>query len=292
MARAVGVDVGSRSKKKALLRTVCSALRDESTCRYVLLGLRPEERAALQNVLGSGGRMDYDAFTRIYRTDAEDMLAWFDHYLKDKGPKPNGYAQVQDNYGAWRLEETYPAPDTEWVELDLASGLDLKSNFNTVAGFDSVDASLEVVYESLPMVQETRIAGLPQFHVRAYSNCLIPGECGGQLFVQMQDAETGLRLGHAIMDLRYRDGGYEAKTVMPFVTYTMRMEFNPMDVVVPEGHAIRLVIRITGEDYVEPTQNWPITIEQDANSILRLPIVERPNGHPSFFTPPEWYEGD
>jgi len=76
MARAVGVDVGSRSKKKALLRTVCSALRDESTCRYVLLGLRPEERAALQNVLGSGGRMDYDAFTRIYRTDAEDMLAW------------------------------------------------------------------------------------------------------------------------------------------------------------------------------------------------------------------------
>lgn len=238
---------------------------------------------------GYGG----EAAPYMWRLDwAEDMLAWFDHYLKEEGPRPNGYAQVQDNYGQWRLEETYPAPDIEWKELNLASGMERISTFNTVAGLDSVGASFEVIYESLPMVKETRIAGLPQFHVGASSNCLVPGECGGQLFVQMQDAETDLRLGHAIMDLRYREGGYEARTVMPFVTYTMQMEFNPMDVVVPEGHAIRLVITITGEDYVEPLQNWPITIEESDDSVLRLPIVERPKGHPSFFTPPEWYEGD
>ena len=44
------------------------------------------------------------------------------------------------------------------------------------------------------------------------------------------DAETGLRFGHATMDVRYRDGGYDANPATPFSSYTMLMEFNPMDV--------------------------------------------------------------
>ena len=37
---------------------------------------------------------------------------------------------------------------------------------------------------------------------------------GGQVFAELQDAETGLRLGHATMDIRYHAGGYEpAQTV-------------------------------------------------------------------------------
>ena len=56
----------------------------------------------------------------------------------------------------------------------------------------------------------------------------------------MSDGTSGLRLGHATMDLRYRDGGYEAKSVTPFSSYTMKIEFNPMDVVIPEGHTCLL----------------------------------------------------
>ena len=37
---------------------------------------------------------------------------------------------------------------------------------------------------------------------------------GGQIFATMYDATENLRIGHATMDVRYRDGGYEAKTVL------------------------------------------------------------------------------
>ena len=47
----------------------------------------------------------------------------------------------------------------------------------------------------------------------------------------MKDGESGLRLGHATMDVRYRDGGYESKPTASLSSYRM-LEFNPMDVIV------------------------------------------------------------
>ena len=49
----------------------------------------------------------------------------------------------------------------------------------------------------------------------------------------MQDAETGIRLGHATMDVRYHAGGYDAKTVIPGQTITMLMEFQAIDALLP-----------------------------------------------------------
>ena len=56
-------------------------------------------------------------------------------------------------------------------------------------------------------MEEDHIQGMPTFHVRANT-----GLCnGGQLFITMRDATEDLRLGHATMDVRYRDGGYESR---------------------------------------------------------------------------------
>ena len=38
---------------------------------------------------------------------------------------------------------------------------------------------------------------------------------GGQIFAELRDSETGIRLGHATMDIRYHAGGYEPQTVLP-----------------------------------------------------------------------------
>ena len=53
--------------------------------------------------------------------------------------------------------------------------------------------------------------------------------CSGTKCVEMQDSETGVRLGHATMDVRYHAGGYDAQTVLPGQTITMLMEFQGSD---------------------------------------------------------------
>jgi len=66
------------------------------------------------------------------------------------------------------------------------------------------------------------------------------------------------------------------------------MEFFPMDIVLPAGHGLRLTLLPTGEDYVNSATNYPVTIQEDQESVLRLPLVDYENK--MYFTPPVWYE--
>ena len=108
------------------------------------------------------------------------------------------------------------------------------------------------------------------------------------MFATMFDDETGLRLGHATMDLRYLDGGYEANLVIPGQNYLMLMEFNPMDVVLPAGHAIRVDLTESGEDYLpSPCALTGIGVSLDASSEIGLPLIDRPAGDPHWFVVPQ-----
>ena len=62
--------------------------------------------------------------------------------------------------------------------------------------------------------------------------------------------ETGTRIGHATMDVRYHEGGYEPQTVIPGQEITMMMEFQAIDAIVQAGQGIRLILSDTGEDYL------------------------------------------
>ena len=126
------------------------------------------------------------------------------------------------------------------------------------------------------------IAGLPTLHLSAST-----GFCdGGQIFATMFDATQNLRIGHATMDIRYRDGGYDAQTVMPFATYTMQMEFNPIDAIIPAGHEISLVLTESGEDYLSSScANIGLSVNIDSSSTFSLPLIDRDEQ-----TAPEWFE--
>ena len=215
---------------------------------------------------GRGG----EAYPASVRMDwAQDLLEWFEHYLKGTGAKPALHVEVQDNTGLWRVEPTYPPLDATWIEPALCA-----EGPQAVSPANSIICTLDPLSET----EDVRIAGLPQLQL-----AVTPTGPGGQVYVLMEDADTGLHVGHAIMDLRYAAGGTQMQPVVPGMALTAMMEFEPLDVIIPAGHKLRLTFTPTGEDYLPSAVSSPVLIDQGA-SILRLPTIER--GMDAFFTPP------
>ena len=85
-----------------------------------------------------------------------------------------------------------------------------------------------------------------------------------------------MHLGHAVMDLRFHAGGKEGETLFPGSTVIAKMEFFGMDVVVPAGDGVTLLITQTGEDYVpSPVSTQPVSISLDSMSVLGLSTINR-----------------
>ena len=227
--------------------------------------------------LGSG--YGGEAYPNMTRMDwAIELWNWFEYYLKGVGEEPEAHVQIQTNDGKWHVEETWPPTDLVWenIELDQAT-----------AEGNGVSASSATSFVIPAYEDEIHISGLPRLHLSVRS-----GACnGGQIFATMWDETTGLRLGHATMDLRYRDGGYDANPVVPFQTYTMLMEFNPMDVVVPAGHEISVELTDTGADYLPSTcAAIGLTVFIDESSTLGLPLIDRPIDDNRWFLAPPWWD--
>ena len=99
---------------------------------------------------------------------------------------------------------------------------------------------------------------------------------GGQIFAELRDSETGIRLGHATMDIRYHAGGYEPQTVLPSQQLTMMMEFQAIDALLPAGHGINIVFTDTGEDYLAPACGPSCTIHiLPSLSEISIPHINR-----------------
>lgn len=213
-----------------------------------------------------------EAMPSMTRWDwAQDVFQWFEYYLMERGPAPELHAQIQRNDGQWRVESTWPPEDASWVEIGLDA---CTADGSWVGGLSAVGGGLQSITVECPPISEedVHISGLPTLHLTTS-----PTFDGGQVFVELQDATTGLRLGHATMDVRYHAGGYEPQTVTPGSTVTLMMEFQGMDVLLPGGHGLRLVMTETGEDYLAPAcgLNCPVHVISDASSILSLPTIIR-----------------
>ena len=212
---------------------------------------------------GRGG----EAYPYTLRWDwADDMLEWFDFYLMNKGPKPRLVAEVQDNMGGWRVEETYPPPQLDTISLTM-------DECQIVGGSDTITSSSSLRVQCPEFDSQTRIVGTPTIHLEA---TISQFSTSGHLFVEMVQASTEMHLGHAVMDLRFHEGGKQGSTLLPGSTVIAKMEFFGMDVVVPEGDAIQLIISQTGEDYVpSPVSTSPVTLSMGSESVLNLPSVNR-----------------
>lgn len=217
---------------------------------------------------GYGG----EAIHNMTRWDwAQDLFEWFEYYLKGVGEKPALHAQVQRNDGQWRVEETWPPADMEFHRIELSScmssGVWVGTGSFVVGGDDSLTVDCGPVSED----KDTYIAGLAPLRLS-----VVPNFDGGQVFIEMRDSETGVRLGHATMDIRYHAGGYDAQTVVPGELVDMMMEFQAIDAILPAGHGLTFYMTETGEDYLQPACSPTCFMHVlPSLSTFDLPVIER-----------------
>ncbi len=230
---------------------------------------RPIQLLDRSDLGGRGG----EAFPSMIRFDwMQDLLEWFDWYLKDEGRQPGLHVEIQSNQGSWRIEDRYPASDT--TEIVMVLGEDLQR----ISGGQNVlpDASTGPVYESAPLEEDMYLQGLPRLHVEVSTTTV-----GGQLYALLEDCFEGecIHIGHAIMDLRYHEGGDELSSAWTPVVgrITAMMEFIALDAEISAGHTIRVSLLSTGEDYLPASTSSIVTIHEGAGSTLQLDTFDPSN---------------
>ena len=227
-----------------------------------------------------------EAYPQMVRFDwMQDLLEWFTYYLQERGPKPSLYSEIQNNRGEWRVEERYPAKDSRVIEMPLG-GSNLSLVAESVLGtsvYPGMEATNDqVVFETNVFNSDFRFGGLPQLHLD-----VTPAGPGGSIYALMEDCSAEnecIHIGHAIMDLRYHEGGTEYQNIIPGVEIRAKMEFFAMDVLIPEGHKIRLSLRDIGEDYLPPSTEAAVDISISGNSVLRIHEINTDGK--IFFEPP------
>jgi predicted acyl esterase len=241
----------------------------------------PDRPIQLNDRSDMGGRGG-EAFPEMVRYDwMQDLYEWFEYYLQDRGEQPGQYIEIQDNLGEWRLETRYPPSDTiEWIGS-------LGGELSNIGGSLTVlpDANTGPVWETEPLTETLRIAGVPRLHVDVTTATV-----GGQLYALLEDCYESvcIHVGHAIMDLRYHEGGDQIQTWLPLVqTINAKMEFMPLDAVLEEGHTIRLSLLSTGEDYLPASTSSLVTIQEGDTSTLQLDVIDESSDNRRYFTPPE-----
>ena len=204
-----------------------------------------------------------EAYPYTLRWDwADEMLYWFDWYLKGEGRAPTLGVEMQDNRGGWRFETTYPAPDTEYLEIN---GADMGPDGTSMSAASSITMSYG------PFEEDVYIAGMPTFHIPVTPSTLN----GAHGFLEMTD-ENGMHLGHAVMDFRFHAGGRDGQlSLIPYVEVMGLMEFMPMDVFISAGETIFITLTQTGEDYVPSSSAVGGYSVDWSASTLTLPIVKR-----------------
>ncbi|GIR66790.1 MAG: hypothetical protein CM15mP71_0160 [Candidatus Poseidoniales archaeon] len=214
--------------------------------------------------MSQGAGRGAEAYPYTLRWDwADEMLYWFDWYLKGEGDAPVLGVEMQDNRGGWRFESTWPSEDTQYLEMDVESLGPSGAIMGPSRG--------PITFTYGPFETDTFIAGMPTLHVSATPHTTN----NGHIFVEMTD-DTGIHLGHAVMDLRFHAGGRDGVATIPaFSTVLAKMEFMPLDVFLEAGESIHFTVTQTGEDYVpSPAAAGEYSIDW-ASSTLTLPLVER-----------------
>jgi predicted acyl esterase len=236
---------------------------------------------------------------------AEILLRWFDYWLKgdtaaDLGPR----AQVEDSNGHWRSEVGWPPVDRHEKRFYLSPGRladEPAAATSTVTLMPSpmdngVLPACEAMppaawntngpcigFETTPFSTEFRFAGLPSLPIT-----VTPKGPGGHVAATLfvRTAQTAVAVGDGQLDLRYAFGGDEARPVTAGQKMVARLQFEPLDVVVPGGARLTLVLSLGATGFHAPSvPTYPVDVHVGgADSALFVDTFERGPG--SFFTPP------
>lgn len=232
---------------------------------------------------------------------AESLLHWFDLHLKGVasghiGPR----VQVQDSIGFWRMADSFPPLDADWLELRLSGDGGLLPDASGETPIELMPPlqggpSKIIELKSAPVPDDLRVSGLPQIRlpfetsgpggelafwlfdededgkVRALGACPLGG-CDSDKWVPDPSIPV---VGHGAMNLRYYAGGEEAQALRPNTRYVARLEFEPLEVLIPQGHRLTLwVFQFAYPDHATVLTPSPVTVFLGADAILRLPTLD------------------
>ncbi|MGB0651574.1 MAG: CocE/NonD family hydrolase [Thermoplasmatota archaeon] len=236
-----------------------------------------------------------------WRADqAEMLLRWMDRWLKgdetiDLGPK----ALAMDTNGGWRAEPMWPPADANPLALGLCEGtlcpepaggsamllptaptqdpVEYADRFNGIwRQWDQPTGTLCPTcptFTTGPLDEPLVFAGSPRLHL-----AVTPQGPGGHLTALLHQVGAdgvAVRVGQAIMDLRFHDGGQEPQAVTPGSALVAKMQFQPLDVHVPAGSELVLTIEQGGYGVRWPTlPTYPIELDY-AGSTLVLDVIAR-----------------
>ena len=226
------------------------------------------------------------AFPQMTRWDwGQDLFEWFEYYLQNRGPKPDLNVQVQRHDGLWRIEDTYPAQNSEKIILEEfnADCKSLVGNWWPLVFNCPVDVTAFVNLSHPGFEYDVHISGTPTLHLEVTAS----GDVS-QVFATLYDDTANVRLGHATMDIRYNEGGEDpSPVVVSGQSVTMKMEFFAIDAFLPAGHELRIDLTGAGKDYLPPPCPPAGVCTVDYQSAkLTLPISNAPEQN--YFNVPYW----
>ena len=244
---------------------------------------------------------------------AEMLLKWFQKYLYEMPNINTGPAvDVEDDNHNWRTEENWPPPDLTWQTMYLGANTLRDTDgsagdqilFSPASAHEAVSEQLPegrggpgvplVEYRATtgPLEEDLRFAGLPRLHVTFLPSSPTGNRIQAQLLAR--DPSGAERdVAHAVMDLRFYEGGYETHVLTPGQPIKAKMEFLPVDALIPAGH--ELILKITGAGYsgerltrggsgyldqwIPGPAELPLRVAWGSGqSELSLPIIERDVG--------------
>lgn len=240
---------------------------------------------------------------------AQILLNWFDHWLRNDATVALGPAvQVLDAEGQWRVEASYPPRDATWTTWHLAEGGQLAEESGSAqdvlltaqaigddtAGIPEPPSTPGRAADFLtpPVAGDMRISGLPRVHVTVTPEGPT-GHVAAVLYDVAPDGQERL-IGRTMMNLRFADGTGEASDLTPGEPVVARMEIQPMEAVVPDGHQLMLRVWQYRDDPAGDTAQGrlpvvaplPVTLNYggDRHSVLEVPTVTP--APEAFFVPP------
>lgn len=211
---------------------------------------------------------------------AETLLRWFDHELKGINVDTGPTIEVEDHRHQWWVMDSYPARDLEWRNLFLNGDGTMTSSAGS-AGQEVLARGGAVSLTSEPFDGPVRVSGLVQLPLKVVPTT----PTGANLYVDLYDVFPDNRavwVGHGWMNLKYHDGGTTMRTLTPGQAVVAKIQFEPLEAYLSEGHKLRLVISYDfdverdlygNSDGIPHPDGGPVILELDEESQLRLPLV-------------------
>lgn len=184
----------------------------------------------------------------------DTLVAWFDHYLKQQGPQPDGVSKVryQTDDNAWHETREWPADTAKVVSLgNTARSFRSAVQWTGSSGvpFCADDGLTALAYEGDPVTTPAEMAGAGFAYLRLSSD-----QPAGQVGVQLLELAPGFSceanpdpglvkfISWGAADLRFYDGSFDAEPFPIHEPRDLRIDLESAAQAIQPGNRLAVIV--------------------------------------------------